>query len=91
MKVKLNSSKLDCRIVFSALDAAIAGEAEADLARRGYAVISKAKNHRFDENVPLLVPEINSGQVELIKAQNTLKRVLLQPTPTVRLRAWCSR
>lgn len=60
---------LDCRIVFSALDSAVAGPIEAEFARAGYAVLSNAKNHRMDEDVPILIPEINSEHLKLIALQ----------------------
>lgn len=66
---------LDCeptlksKVVFSALDASVAGTIEEDFAKEGYVVISNARNHRFDENVPLIVPEINSDHLELLKIQ----------------------
>ncbi|HUY08909.1 MAG TPA: aspartate-semialdehyde dehydrogenase [Candidatus Dormibacteraeota bacterium] len=53
------SSDLACDLVVSALDAAVAGEAEESLAAAGFPVISNARNHRMDEDVPLLIPEIN--------------------------------
>jgi aspartate-semialdehyde dehydrogenase len=60
---------LDCRIVFSGLDSSVAGEIEEEFARAGYVVLSNSKNHRLDEDVPLLVPEINAGHLDLLKIQ----------------------
>lgn len=60
---------LESKIVFSALDASVAGEIEEDFAKAGYVVISNARNHRFDENVPLMVPEINSEHLGLVAMQ----------------------
>jgi aspartate-semialdehyde dehydrogenase len=60
---------LDCRVVFSGLDASVAGEVEENFARAGYMVLSNSKNHRMDEDVPLLVPEINYEHLGLIKVQ----------------------
>src|SRR5262244_3960326 len=58
---------LDCRVVFSGLDSSVAGEVEENFARAGYIVVSNSKNHRMDEDVPLLVPEINPDHLDLIK------------------------
>ncbi len=58
------------QVIFSGLDAAVAGEIEAAFARAGYPVISNSRNHRFDPDVPLLIPEVNAGHLELIKQQN---------------------
>jgi aspartate-semialdehyde dehydrogenase len=62
---------LDCRIVFSGLDSSVAGEIEKSFAQSGYIVVSNSRNHRMDEDVPLLVPEINPEHLALIKSQRT--------------------
>lgn len=69
MEVKKCEPTLRSKIVFSALDASVAGTVEEDFAKAGYVVISNARNHRFDDDVPLIVPEINSDHLELIKTQ----------------------
>ncbi len=61
--------KLSSKIIFSGLDSSVAGKIETEFAKAGYTVISNSKNHRMDENVPLLVPEINPAHLELIKFQ----------------------
>ena len=60
---------LACGVVFSALDAAVAGPVEEAFAAAGYAVLSNARNHRMAGDVPLLVPEVNPDHAGLIKAQ----------------------
>jgi len=60
---------IDCDLVFSALDAAVAGPAEEAFARAGYPVISNSRNHRMDETVPLLMPEVNAQHIALIPRQ----------------------
>lgn len=60
----------DCEIVFSGLDASVAGDVEADFARRGYAVVSNARNYRLDPTVPLLIPEVNPDHLDLIDRQD---------------------
>jgi aspartate-semialdehyde dehydrogenase len=67
--VKPCEPKLDCRVVFSGLDASVAGEIEEQFASAGYLVVSNSKNHRMDTDVPLLVPEVNPGHLELIRVQ----------------------
>ena len=59
----------DCQIVFSALPAETAGEIEADFAAAGYIVCSNARNHRYDPDVPLLIPEVNPEHLQLIDIQ----------------------
>jgi aspartate-semialdehyde dehydrogenase len=61
---------LDSKIVFSALDASVAGEIEEEFAKAGYTVISNSRNHRYDPNVPLIIPEVNPDHLEMIKFQN---------------------
>lgn len=60
---------LDCRIVFSALDAGVAGPIEEEFARAGYVVSSNSKNHRMVDDVPLLVPEVNADHTAMIEHQ----------------------
>ena len=60
---------LKSKIVFSGLGSSVAGKIETEFAKAGYTVISNSKNHRMDEDVPLLVPEINPAHLELIKFQ----------------------
>jgi aspartate-semialdehyde dehydrogenase len=62
-------TSLPCKIVFSALDSNIAGEVESEFASKGYFVFSNSRNHRMDPSVPLLIPEINSDHLELIRSQ----------------------
>ena len=60
---------LDCDFVFSALDSAVAGEAESVFAGAGYPVVSNSKNHRMDADVPLLIPEVNASHINAIPVQ----------------------
>lgn len=60
---------LPCDLVFSGLDAAAAEPIERAFADAGYAVISNARNFRMHPQVPLLVPEVNPGHIELIRLQ----------------------
>ncbi len=61
---------LDCDLVFSGLDAGVAGDIEAAFARAGYAVVSNARNYRMEPTVPLLIPEVNPEHVDLIEGQD---------------------
>lgn len=67
MEIRPTAPDEGCPLVFSALDASVAGEAEAAFAKAGHLVISNAKSHRLDPDVPLVVPEVNPGALELIK------------------------
>lgn len=61
------------KVVFSALDASVAGDTEEAFARAGHIVLSNAKNHRMDPLVPLLIPEVNADHLSLIAEQRRLK------------------
>lgn len=69
MVVKECKPGLDCKMVFSALDAGIAGSVEEEFARAGYVVSSNSRNHRMDEDVPLLIPEVNAEHTAIIEQQ----------------------
>ena len=56
-------------VVFSALDASVAGEVEAAFAQAGRVVLSNARNHRMDADVPLVVSEINADHLQLLDVQ----------------------
>jgi aspartate-semialdehyde dehydrogenase len=60
---------LPCKVVFSGLDSSVAGEIEKNFAQSGYIVISNSSNHRMDENVPLVIPEINGDHLQLMLEQ----------------------
>lgn len=56
-------------LLFSALDASVAGPAETGLAGEGHLVVSNARSHRMDPTVPLLVPEVNPDHLRLLEHQ----------------------
>ncbi len=55
-----------CDVIFSGLDAAVAGEIEKSFVDAGFAVISNAKNFRRSPEVPLVVPTVNSEHLEVV-------------------------
>jgi aspartate-semialdehyde dehydrogenase len=57
------------RLLFSATDATVATEIERAFAQAGHVVVSNSRNHRMEEDVPLLVPEVNAGHLQLIPLQ----------------------
>lgn len=77
MIVKDCIPNLDSNIVFSALDASVAGEVEEAFAKAGYIVISNARNHRYDQNVPLVIPEVNPNHIQMIKFQKYGKGAII--------------
>ena len=69
LTVKSTEKEIDCPLLFSGLDASVAGEVEEKYARAGHIVVSNSKNHRFDPDVPLLIPEVNADHLELLNQQ----------------------
>lgn len=61
---------LPATLAFSALDSSVAGEIETNFAKAGYIVNSNSRNHRMDPDVPLLIPEVNADQLNLVKTQS---------------------
>ena len=62
------------RIIFAALDSAIAAEMEPRFADAGCAVITNSSALRMQEDVPLVIPEVNSGHIKLIDIQAWRKK-----------------
>jgi aspartate-semialdehyde dehydrogenase len=60
---------LSGRIVFSALDAEVAGPIEQAFARAGSFVVTNTRTHRMEADVPLLIPEANAEHLALIDRQ----------------------
>jgi len=56
-------------VVFSALDASVAGEIEVGFACAGRTVLTNARNHRMDPDVPLVIPEVNPEHLALLEVQ----------------------
>ena len=80
-----------CPLVFSALDAAVAGPIEAELAAAGHLVVTNAGSHRMDADVPLVVPEVNPGHLAVAAdADRAAVAGRSSPTPTARPSAWSS-
>lgn len=69
IKVKECKPNLDCKLVFSALDSSVAGTIEESFAKNNFIVSSNSKNHRMDNDVPLLIPEVNPEHLSIITKQ----------------------
>jgi len=57
------------KLLFSSMDASVATEIERAFAGAGHIIVSNSRNHRMDDDVPLLVPEINPDHLRLIAEQ----------------------
>ncbi len=62
------------KIIFAALDAAIAREMEPRFAEAGCAVISNSSAFRMAPDVPLVIPEVNGDHLRLIEEQASRRR-----------------
>jgi aspartate-semialdehyde dehydrogenase len=57
------------KIIFASVDTAIAREMEPKFAAAGCAVISNSSAFRMAPNVPLVLPEVNGGHLQMIEEQ----------------------
>ncbi|KAI8906737.1 semialdehyde dehydrogenase [Gorgonomyces haynaldii] len=58
-----------CKIIFSGLDASVAGDVEMEFLLKDFVVFSNAKNHRMNPLVPLMVPLVNPDHFDIIPHQ----------------------
>lgn len=64
-----NLTKNDVQIAFSALPTDTARSVEKEAASAGIYVFSNASTYRMDPRVPILVPEVNWHQLDMVKVQ----------------------
>jgi len=57
------------QLLFSSLDSKVAGEVEREFAQAGHVVVSNSSNHRMEQDVPLLIPEVNPDHLALVRIQ----------------------
>ncbi|MEO8194627.1 MAG: aspartate-semialdehyde dehydrogenase [Gemmatimonadales bacterium] len=62
-------ARISSQIVFSALDATVAGDVERAFAAAGKLVLSNARNFRMEADVPLVIPEVNAAHMQLLDRQ----------------------
>lgn len=62
------------RLIFAALDSAIALELEPEFAAAGCAVVSNSSAFRMQGDVPLIIPEVNPGHISLLERQPWRKK-----------------
>jgi len=62
------------RLIFAALDAAIAAELEPRFAEAGCAVVSNSSALRMQKDVPLVIPEVNPDHIKLLECQAWRKK-----------------
>ncbi|MBA3722887.1 MAG: aspartate-semialdehyde dehydrogenase [Parachlamydiaceae bacterium] len=66
-----------CSLAFSGLDPSVAGEVEKHFAEEGYIVVSNSRNHRMDPTVPLVIGEVNSDHLDMVKGQKFKKGMIV--------------
>src|SRR5213083_1949226 len=75
------------KLVFSGLDASVAGEIEAAFAEAGHTVVSNSRNYRMEPDVPLLIPEVNADHLALLGQQTRARswrgRIVTNPNCAV--------
>jgi aspartate-semialdehyde dehydrogenase len=74
MKVSAASPEGAPKIIFAALDAAIALEVEAKFAESGRVVVTNSSAYRMNDDVPLILPEVNADHMALIEQQAWRKK-----------------
>ena len=74
MKVSPAAPEGAPKIIFAALDAAIAAELEPQFADAGCAVVSNSSALRMKPDVPLVIPEVNAEHIKLIDTQAWRKK-----------------
>jgi aspartate-semialdehyde dehydrogenase len=86
MQVLPAAPPMPVQLVFSALPADVAVDIEAEFAQAGYTVCSNSSAYRYDEDVPILIPEINAEHLELLELQKAQRgwpgRIVTSPNCT---------
>ncbi len=77
--VKSDPQLVSSKVIFSAMDASVAGPIEEDFANDGRIVISNARNHRYDSDVPLIIPEVNYNHLDILKIQKYKGCIITNP------------
>lgn len=62
------------KVVFAALDAAVAQKLEPHFAAAGHAVISNSSAFRMQPDVPLVIPEVNPDHLRVLECQSWRKK-----------------
>src|SRR2546430_1384591 len=74
MKVSDADPKNAPKLIFAALDAAIAQEMEPRFAEAGHAVVTNSSAFRMTADVPLVIPEVNGDHIAMIDGQSWRKK-----------------
>ena len=69
MRILSTEEHIPADLLFSAVKGDVAEELEKQLRDRGHKIITCARPHRMDPEVPLLIPEVNSDHLALLKGK----------------------
>jgi aspartate-semialdehyde dehydrogenase len=61
------------QLLFSALEADAAARLEHAFAEAGHILVSNARTHRLEPDVPLLIPEVNADHLALLRTQRAAR------------------
>lgn len=67
------------RVILSSLPSEIAFGIEEMLSKEGYFIFSNASSHRYDEFVPIVVPEVNPDHIEAVRHQGRTGFIVTNP------------
>ena len=73
MMVLPTTPPLDADVVFSALPADAAKEIEPNFTNAGYTLCSNSSAFRYDDDVPVIIPEINADHIVMLEQQKKNK------------------
>ncbi len=68
------------RVIFSAIPSALARNIEDELRRQGFFIFSNASAFRYEPEIPILIPEVNKEQADLIELQLKKYQGFILPT-----------
>lgn len=77
------SSMKDVFLAFSGLDSSVAGEIEKSYANAGIHIVSNAKNHRYEPDIPILSAEVNPEHLDVLKFQKTPGKIITNSNCTI--------
>lgn len=71
--VEAYKTDIPCSLIIAAQDTGQPNDVELSFANAGYTIISNHPDLRLEPDIPLLVPEVNSAQLDLLKTQTRAK------------------
>jgi aspartate-semialdehyde dehydrogenase len=69
MQVQAAIPPLEADFIFSALPANVAREIEPEFARAGYTICSNSSAFRYEDDIPVIIPEVNPDHLGMLAGQ----------------------